>query len=61
LKGLGFQVEHPLPVKYENVRLDCGCRIDFLVEDRIILELKSVEALQDIRGAQRPTYLKLAK
>jgi len=60
LMGLGFQVEHPLPVKYKNVRLDGGCRIDFLMEDRIVLELKSVEALQGIHEAQLLTYLKLA-
>ena len=44
-----------------GVRLDCGYRIDFLVEDQIILELKSVEALQGIHEAQLLTYLKLAK
>ncbi len=42
LKGIGFKVEYPLPVEYEGVCLDCGYRIDFLVEDQIILELKSV-------------------
>jgi len=59
--GLGFQVEYPLPVEYKSVRLDCGYRIDFLVEDQIIVELKSVEALQSIHEAQLLTYMKLAK
>jgi len=36
LKGLGFQVEYPLPVEYKSVHLDCGYQIDFLVEDQII-------------------------
>ena len=60
LRGVDFQLEYPLPVEYKGVHLDCGYRIDFLVEDQIILELKSVEALQNIHEAQLLTYLKLA-
>ena len=46
---------------YKSVHLDCGYRLDFLIENQIILELKSVETLQGIHEAQLLTYLKLAK
>ena len=55
-----FKVEHPLPVVYKDIRLDCGYRIDILVENEIILELKSVEKLAPIHEAQLLGYLKLA-
>ncbi len=61
LRGIGFQVEHPLPVEYKGVRLDCGYRIDFLVEDQIVLELKSVEAFRAIHEAQLLTSMRLSK
>lgn len=48
-----------MPLIFENVRLDCGYRIDLLVENKIVLELKSVEALNDVHLAQTLTYLKL--
>ena len=62
LKVAGFKVERQkcLPVVYENVQLDEGFRIDLLVGDRIILELKAVKALEPIHKAQLITYLKLA-
>ncbi len=47
-------------MEYKGVRLDCGYRVDILVEDEIILELKSVEALKGIHEAQLLTYMKLA-
>ena len=50
----------PLPVEYKGVRLDCGYRIDVLVEQRLILELKAVEAIAPIHAAQILTYMKLA-
>jgi GxxExxY protein len=52
--------EHPVPVNYKAVRLDCGYRVDLLVEDTLILELKSVERVLPIHEAQLLTYLKLA-
>lgn len=57
----GFRVEKEksLPVIYEDVKLDCGFRIDILVEDKLLLELKSVVALNDVHLAQTLTYLKL--
>jgi len=55
-----FRRQHPLPVEYKGVRIDCGYRVDLLVEDEIILELKSVEQLKGIHEAQLLTYMKLA-
>jgi len=57
--GLKVQKEKPLPLIYEEVKLDCGYRMDLLVENTIIVEIKSVEALNDIHLAQVLTYLKL--
>ena len=60
LNDIDFNVEKPLPVNYKGCRLDCGYRIDILVEDEIILELKSVEKLKAIHEAQILSYMKLA-
>ena len=60
LSGIFAQPEHPLPVDYKGVRLDCGYRVDMLVENEIILELKSVEEIKGIHEAQLLTYMKLA-
>lgn len=51
----------PLPVTYKSLQLDCGYRIDFLVEKMLVLELKAVESLQSIHEAQLLTYLKLGR
>jgi GxxExxY protein len=60
LHGINFKIQHPLPVEYKGVRIDCGYRVDVLVENQIILELKSVEELKAIHEAQLLTYMKLA-
>ncbi len=57
--SLSVEKEKPLPLVYEEVKLDCGYRMDLVVENRIIVEIKSVEALTDIHLAQVLTYLKL--
>lgn len=57
---IAFKMEHPLPVVYKGVHLDCGYRLDLLVEDTLILELKAVDAVRDIHKAQLLTYMKLA-
>lgn len=57
--GLRVEKEKSLPVIYEDVKLDCRFRIDILVEDKLLLELKSVVALNDVHLAQTLTYLKL--
>jgi len=61
LRGIAFKVQHPLPVEYKGIKLDCGYRIDMLVESDIILELKSVDGFKGIHTAQILTYMKLAK
>lgn len=58
-QGLAFKSQLALPVVYKGVRLDAGYRIDLLVENKIIVELKSVDALAPIHTAQLLTYLKL--
>jgi GxxExxY protein len=60
LNNINFHPEFPLPVKYKGIFLDCGYRIDLLVEDEIIIELKSVDELRGIHEAQILTYMKLA-
>ncbi len=60
LQGVAFKMEHPLQVDYKEVCLECGYRIDLLVEDRLIVELKSVEELKGIHTAQTLTYMKLS-
>ena len=57
--GLKFERQQALPVVYKGVRLDCGYRLDIVVEDAVILELKTVEKLLPIHEAQLLTYLKL--
>jgi len=62
LKKLDLKVERqkPVPVVYKEVRLDCGYRIDLLVEDNLIIELKSVDAFLPVHEAQILTYLKFS-
>jgi GxxExxY protein len=57
---LSVQKEMPLPLVYEEVRLEVGYRVDLFVERKFVVEVKSVEALNDIHLAQVLTYLKLA-
>jgi len=57
--GLNVQKEKPMPLIFEEVKLDCGYRIDLMVENKVVIEIKSVDALNDIHLAQTLTYLKL--
>jgi GxxExxY protein len=57
--GLLTEKEKPIPLIYEDVKLDCGYRLDLLVENKLVIEIKSVESLNDIHLAQTLTYLKL--
>jgi len=59
-RGLAVERQKELPVKYRGVKLDCGYRIDLLVEEKIIIELKAVERLEPIHIAQVLSYLKLS-
>jgi GxxExxY protein len=60
LREIPFQREVPLPVRYEGVLLDCGYRLDIVVADEVIVELKSLDQLAPIHEAQLLTYLKLS-
>ena len=60
LNNIRFKMEWPLPVEYKGIQLDCGYRVDLLVEDEIILELKAVDELLGIHEAQLLTYMKLS-
>ena len=59
-KGFKVEKQKPLPLIYKEVHLDAGYRIDLLIEDFIVIEIKSVEALCDIHMAQILTYMKLS-
>ncbi len=58
-RGLKYSQELIIPINYKNHRIDCGFRIDVLVEDRVIVELKSVEVLLPVHKSQVITYLRL--
>ena len=60
LKGIPFQSQVEIPVEYKGVRLDCGYRIDLLVDKRVVVELKSIEHVQPVNEAQLLTYLRLS-
>ncbi len=59
LRNIAFGRQVPLPVVYKGVRLDCGYRLDLLVEDLVIVELKTVDAFVPIHEAQLLTYLRM--
>ena len=61
LRDIPFRCEVELPVEYKGCRLDCGYRIDLVVDDRVIVELKSVERFSAIHESQLLTYLRLSK
>jgi GxxExxY protein len=58
--GLTVEKQKPLPLVYEDIKLEAGYRIDLLVEGQIVIEVKSIEALADIHMAQILTYLRLS-
>jgi len=60
-KGLKVERQKPVPVIYKEIKLDYGYRIDLLVEDSVIVELKSIEAFAPIHEAQILTYMKFAE
>ena len=59
LRNISFERQKELPIEYKGLRLDCGYRLDIIVEGRLILELKACEVLLPIHQAQLLTYLKL--
>ena len=61
IAGIACATQVALPIEYKGQRLDCGYRVDLLVEDQLIVEMKSVERILGIHEAQLLTYMKLAK
>jgi GxxExxY protein len=59
LRGLSFERQRPLPVEYKGIKLDCGYRLDLLVENAIVLEIKAVSAIEPVQEAQLLTYLRI--
>ena len=60
LRGLSFQRQKPLAIEYKGNKLDCGYRLDIVVQDAVIIELKACEKIEPIHKAQLLTYLKLS-
>ena len=60
LRGLKFERQRPLPLEYKGIKLDCGYRMDIVVEEKVILELKVVDTIAPIHEAQLLTYLRLS-
>ena len=60
-RGTSYVCELALPLTYRNVKLDCGYRVDFVIEQRVVLELKTVDRLAPVHQAQLITYMKLLK
>jgi GxxExxY protein len=59
LRGIPFERQKPLPVTYKGKQLDCGYRLDLVVANAVVLELKAIEAFAPIHDAQLLTYLRL--
>ncbi len=59
LRNIPFEKERPLPVVYKGERVECGYRLDFLVDEKVVVELKSVNEVHPVHKAQLLTYLKL--
>jgi GxxExxY protein len=59
LQNIPFERQKPIPLEYKGSKLDCGYRLDVLVDNKVIVEIKSVESLIPIHDAQTLTYLKL--
>lgn len=60
-RGLKIERQKPLPIVYKEIKLDCGFRIDLLVDNAIVIELKSVESLAPVHEAQLLTYLRFSR
>jgi GxxExxY protein len=60
-RGLNIERQKPLPVVYKNQRVSCGYRLDFVVENAVIVEIKAVERLERVHSVQLLSYLRFAK
>lgn len=61
LRKIPFERQKPIPLIYKELRLECGYRLDFLVHDRVVVELKSIEAIAPIHDSVMLTYLRLSE
>ena len=59
VRGVSYERERPLPLEYKGIRLECGYRLDLLVEGEVVVEVKSVETIAPVHEAQLMTYLRL--
>jgi len=59
LRGLSFERQRPLPVEYKGINLECGYRLDLLVENAVVVEIKAISAIEPIHEAQLLTYLRV--
>jgi len=59
LRGVPFERQRPVPVEYKGIRLECGYRVDLLVDNAVVVELKAVAAIEPIHEAQLLTYMKI--
>lgn len=59
IRQVPFVRQHPLPLEYKGIRLDCGYRVDVVVDGAVVVELKTVERIERIHAAQLLTYLRL--
>lgn len=60
LESIPFEREKPVPVEYKGFNVDCGYRLDFVVDGKVIVELKSVDAISAVHSAQLMTYMRLS-
>ena len=58
-RGLRFERQKPIPVLFRNIKLDCGYRVDFLVEDKVVVELKAIDVVPPVMHAQVLMYVRL--
>ena len=61
LREVPYELERPLPLEYKGLRLNCGYRADFLVDNAVVVETKSIEAIAPVHEAQLLTYMRLGK
>lgn len=61
LKDIQVLRQRPMPLIYKDVKMDCGYRTDLIIEDKVIVEIKAVDAIAEVHKAQLMTYLKLAE
>jgi len=60
LQGIPFERQKPLPLEYKGIKLDCGYRMDVVVDNKVVLELKCVDKINPVHEAQLLTYLRLS-